>query len=102
MLSKNSSVSRRNACRRLSSKSGNTLCDGPGQRQVAQEQPLAGEVLDERVGRGGSASIRRTWRASIAGALSWPFAATSSSSSSGMLLHRKNDSRDASSRSLMR
>ena len=50
----------------------------------------------------GSASMRRTCCFSTAGVCSVPCAATRSSSSSGMLLHRKNDSRDASSRSLMR
>ena len=44
----------------------------------------------------GSASIRRTCCSSTAGSLSLPCAARSISSSSGMLLHRKNDSREAS------
>ena len=45
--------------------------------------------------------MRRTCRSSTAGCRSWPLRRPrSSSSSSGMLLHRKNDSRDASSRSL--
>ena len=50
----------------------------------------------------GSASMRRTCWASVAGSCSLPRSARSSSSSSGMLLQRKNDSRDASSRSLIR
>ena len=50
----------------------------------------------------GSASIRLTWASSTAGVLSRPCAATLISSSSGMLLHRKNDSREASARSLTR
>ena len=50
----------------------------------------------------GSASIRRTCCSSTAGvAAACPGSATVSSSSSGMLLQRKNDSRDASSRSLI-
>ena len=46
----------------------------------------------------GSASMRRTCCSSTLGSLSLPCSATVSSSSSGMLLHRKNDRRDASSR----
>ena len=49
----------------------------------------------------GSASMRVTWRSSTAGLSRSPRAARSISSSSGMLLQRKNDSRDASSRSLI-
>ena len=49
----------------------------------------------------GSRSIRRTCRSSTAGLpTACRLTARSSSSSSGMLLHRKNDSRDARSRSL--
>ena len=48
MLSKNSSVSRWNAWRRLSSKSGNSSEFGTDAAQVAQLQPLAGEVVDQR------------------------------------------------------
>ena len=50
----------------------------------------------------GSPSIRRTCRSRTAGSSSCRRSATANSSSSGMLLHRKNDSRDASSRSLSR
>ena len=50
----------------------------------------------------GSASIRRTCCSSTAGSFSRPCAATVISSSSGMLLQRKNDSREASARSLRR
>ena len=49
-----------------------------------------------------SASIRRTCCSRPAGVLSVPRVAASSSSSSGMLLHRKNESRDARSMSLSR
>ena len=49
-----------------------------------------------------SAIIRRTCRSSTAGSWSLPAIASSSSSSSGILLHRKKDSRDASSMSLTR
>ena len=102
MLSKNSSVSRRNACRRLSSKSGKTRRIGRDARQVAQVQPLAGEVVDERlrarIGQHPPHLLLEHGRIAAAAAAR----PASSSSSSGMLLHRKNDSRDASSRSLMR
>ena len=52
--------------------------------------------------RAGSASMRRTCCSSIGGFVSCPRSARSSRRSSGMLLHRKNDSREASSRSLSR
>ena len=48
----------------------------------------------------GSASIRRTCCSRTSGSSAFPARPASSSSSSGMLLHRKNDSREASSRSL--
>ena len=47
MVRKSSSVSRWNDCRRLPSKSGES---GLRVLQLAQEQPLPGEVRDERVG----------------------------------------------------
>ncbi len=50
----------------------------------------------------GSFSIRFTCFSSTASFDSSPRAATSSSSSSGRLLHRKNESREASSRSFSR
>ena len=49
-LSKNSSVSRWNASRRFSSKSG-TCRRRVRVPQIAQQQPLAGEVVDERLAR---------------------------------------------------
>src|SRR5213082_1615904 len=49
-----------------------------------------------------STSIRFTCRSSTAGSWSLPVTAASSSSSSGTLLQRKKDSRDASWRSVMR
>ena len=49
MLSKNSSVSRWNASRRLSSKSGNRLTTGSLVFSDADVQPLAGEVRDQRL-----------------------------------------------------
>ena len=97
----NSSVSRCIASRRLSSNSGNRLTSGVTARMFRSSSHCAAKLLtsaDER----GSASIRRTCAASTARSFSFPLSAASSSSSSGMLLHRKNDSREASSRSLMR
>ena len=67
--------------------------------QVAELQPLAGEVADESV-RAPSASIRFYLAASTPGWRRRPDAARFSSRSSGMLLHMKNDRRDARSTSL--
>ena len=69
---------------------------------AAHVQPLPREVARPAPRDRGSAIIRRTCCSSTAGSLSLPCVATVSSSSSGMLLHRKNDNREASSRSLMR
>ncbi len=49
-----------------------------------------------------SASMRRTCSSKTLGSFSLPCSARPSSSSSGMVLHRKNDRREASSRSLTR
>ena len=49
----------------------------------------------------GSASIRRTCCSSTSGSCSVPASAASSRASSGMLLHRKNERRDASSMPLI-
>ena len=59
-----------NACRRFSSKSGNAIGSGVCEPEVAQVQPLAGEVVDERVGA-------RDRRASAAPAARGPPAACS-------------------------
>ncbi len=70
--------------------------------ELAQLQPLAREVLDEALRacvREHALDLRREHRRARAAA---PPRRRASSSSSGMLLQRKNDSRDASSRSLMR
>ena len=103
MLSKNSSVSWRKrlraGCRRSPGKSNEI---GIRRIQVAQIQPLIGEVGHQasatRVGQHAPHLFLEHRRAAAA----CPASATSSSSSSGMLLHRKNDRREASSRSLMR
>ena len=75
---------------------------GRRRRQVAQIQQLLAEVGDQRVrariARASGAPAARAPRAGSAG----PAPAAAISSSSGMLLQRKNDSRDASSRSVMR
>jgi len=57
---------------------------------------LSASVIDR-----GSASMRFTCRSSTAGWLRRPALARRSSSSSGMVFQRKNDSFDASSRSVM-
>ena len=69
---------------------------------IADEQPLAGEVLDERLRARVREHPPHLLLQDVGLAAEFFFSATSRSSSSGMLLHRKNDSRDAKSRSLMR
>ena len=99
MLSTNSSISRRNALRRSSSKAGIHVRVGLERRHVAHVQPLEREV-----GRpanpwpaGPPACAAPVLSSTVRSGAAAPAAARSSSSSSGMLLHRKNDSRDASS-----
>ena len=70
--------------------------------QVAQLQPLPGEVADQRRGARVGQHPPHLPLEHRRRRCSRPCAAAVSSSSSGMLLHRKNDRRDASSRSLMR
>jgi len=94
-LSKNSSVSRLKPWRRLSSKSGNKSEFG-GHSNVAQLQPLPREVVHDGL-RPGIASMRRTCASRTAGSVRRPCSATRSSSSSGTLLQRKNDRREAAS-----
>ena len=97
MLSKSSSVSRRNACRRLSLKSRRLRA---GALQLAQIQPLAGEIGQPALPSRGSASMRRVCCRAPAVHAACSDAPDRRSSSSGMLLHRKKDRREASSRSL--
>ena len=78
-----------------------SVCVRGDRAHVAQQQPLAEEVVDKRI-RARIAQHTRDLLLKIGRLLSSPRAATSSSSSSGMLLHKKNDTRDASSRSLRR
>ena len=100
MLSRNRSVSRSNDWRRPSSKSRNRNRSGLLDFDVAQIQPLRGEIGDQRfrtrIGQHAPDLLFQNRRA----ASSLPAAAAFSSSSSGMLLHRKKDRREASSRSL--
>ena len=104
MLSKKSSVSRRSACRSAVVEVREIARNrGRSGRQIAQLEPLPGEVARRSASERASASIRRTCRSSTPASLE--LAATRpdrAASSSGMLLHRKNDSREASSRSLIR
>ena len=103
MLSRNSSVSRRNASRRLSSKSGKDARIGRARCAGCAGTATGRRSWSTNASARGSASIRRTCCSSTAGiAAACRARARSSSSSSGMLLHRKNDRREASSRSLMR
>ena len=97
MLSMNSSVSCLNASRRFVVEVGEHGLDRRGALEIAQLQPLAGEVVDERlrprIGEHALHLLLEHGRV-VQLALRPP---ASSSSSSGMLLQRKNDSRDASS-----
>ncbi len=101
MLAKNISVSRRSDCRRLSSKSGNSSEFGSTLLTLRSCSHWPAKLLTSACDFG-SASMRRTCCSSTAGDFSLPWLATFSSSSSGMLLQRKNDKRDASSRSSRR
>ncbi len=85
----------------LSSKSGNISRSGVTLLQVAQLQPLAGEVARPARRRAGRRSCAAPAPRARRAARSRPAIARFSSSSSGMLLQRKNDSRDASSTSLI-
>ena len=70
--------------------------------QLAQEQPLSGEVGDQRL-RSRIGEHPPDLPLQDGGILAaCPASAACRSSSSGMLLQRKNDSRDASSTSVMR
>ena len=99
-LSNSSSVSRCNDAAQVAVELGRRRAATSS--SCAQQQPLAGEVVAR-------ARRRADRRACAAPALEHagiaqarPALPARSSSSSGMLLHRKNDSRDASSRSLER
>ena len=81
---------------------GEVLLDRNGRRQIAQEQPLPRELLDERRRSGRRQSSAGPGARGQPGSRRRRCSARRSSSSSGMLFHRKNDRRDASSRSLMR
>ena len=70
--------------------------------ELPQLQPLARQIVDERAARGIGQHAPRLLLEHRGDRTSRPFAASPSSSSSGMLLQRKKDSRDASSRSLIR
>ena len=94
---KNVSSSVFSASRRLSSKSGNS-CESAACPSVSQLQPLTEEVVDERLGPG-IGQHPATCCSRVAGVLSRPFCADRASSSSGAVRQRKNESREARTRS---
>ena len=99
-LSRNSSVSLTNAVRRLSSNHGYLrLASGVSSQTLRTCSHWLKKFCTSAVRARGSASMRRTCRSNTFASRSFPRIARSSSSSSGMLLHRKNDRRDASSTS---
>ena len=69
---------------------------------VSHLQPLPDEIVHEPRGTWVGQHAPAPVALKTAGSLSWSRVAISSSSSSGMLFHRKKDSREASSRSLSR
>ena len=70
------------------------------QPYIASLQPVREEILDQRRARArGSANMRETCCSRTAGSCNLPRMARSSRVSSGMLLHKKNDNREASSTS---
>ena len=69
--------------------------------ELAKKQPLCGEIVDERL-RASVGQHPPRLPLELRRIASLPACASASSSSSGTLLHRKNESRDASSKSLMR
>jgi hypothetical protein len=99
-LSINSSVSWRNDCLRLSSKSGKRrrsgVTDSKFLRWSHWPAKFVTKLLDLESAKRRSACSRR-----ISGSLNFPAIARSRSSSSGKLLHKKNESRLANSRSEM-
>ena len=88
------------ALRSVSLKPANSAASGACVGDVSHLQPLADEIVHEpRSALVGQHPAHLPLKASPV--RSWFFAARSINSSSGMLLHRKNDNRDASSRSLI-
>ena len=65
-----------------------------------QIQPCAAKLSTKAAIARGSASMRRTSRSRFPALLSWPLSASDSRRSSGMLLHMKKESLDATSRSV--
>ena len=83
MLSTNSSISRRNASRRPSSKFGNTHGVRLDVVEAAHLQPLEREVGDERLRRADRRAAAGPARRASSDRVSAPFSASRSSSSSG-------------------
>ena len=84
----------------LSSKSGNSSRSGVTRDSSPRSCNHWPVKFDTSASARGSASMRRTCASSTPGRRRRPAVAAFSSCSSGMLLHRKKDSRDASSTSL--
>ncbi len=101
MLAKNSSTSCLNASRSVLSKSGNRFTTGSLAAMPRMFSHWPVKFCTSACERG-SAIMRPTCCRNVFGSCSLLAAASRISSMSGMLLQRKNDSRDASSRSLMR
>ena len=101
MLAKNSSVSFLKLCRKVSSKFGKSSSFGATLCRLRRKSHWPAKLFT-KASAFGSASMRRTCFSSAAGSLNFPCAAALIRSSSGRLLHRKNESREASSRSLTR
>ena len=100
-LSKNNRISCSKALRRLSSKWNSTSGLGWCTATLRMNSHCPAKFSTSACERG-SASMRFTCCCRTSGLLSVFFSATCRSSSSGMLLQRKNDSRDARSWSLTR
>ena len=88
--------------RRLSSNSGKRPGRASDRRQIPQIQPLPGEIVDQRIAIAGRPACGAPAASAPRRRSACPPRPDPSSSSSGTLLHRKNESREASSRSLMR
>ena len=97
--STNSSISSRNAARRLSSKFGKMIGSGSISSSARIFSHWNAKLFVRATPTRGSASSRRTCASRTAGVFSVPFSAAARSSSSGARPIRKNERREASSKS---